>query len=185
MKEEKAIEILSQMISEDRLKHTLGVRDTAIKLAKIHSVDQEKARWAALLHDCAKGIPNNILLKKAEEFAIVIDDIYKKVPALLHGPVGAEIAKNKFRIEDEEILRAISCHTLGSEEMSQLDKVIFLADFIEPNRNCEAIETLREKVKGESLDKGVRMACENTIRYNLTLGRIIHPQTILTRNSLI
>ncbi|OCL25241.1 phosphohydrolase [Orenia metallireducens] len=185
MTENQAIERLSTMIGEKRLKHTLGVRDTAIELAKEHNVDVEKARWAALLHDCAKKISNNLLLQRAEEFGIVIDDICKRVPALLHAPVGAEIAKREFGIDDEDILNAISLHTLGHKDMTTLDKIIFLADYIEPNRDCKAINQLREDIEGKSLDEAIQMACENTIKYNLEEGRVIHPQSIELRNSLI
>ncbi|PRX20613.1 putative HD superfamily hydrolase involved in NAD metabolism [Orenia metallireducens] len=185
MTENQAIEKLSTMIGEKRLKHTLGVRDTAIDLAKKYDVDVEKARWAGLLHDCAKRISNNLLLQRAEEFGIVIDDIYKRVPTLLHAPIGAEIAKREFGIDDVDILNAISLHTLGHKDMTTLDKIIFLADYIEPNRDCEAINQLRESIKDKSLDEAVRLACENTLKYNLEEGRVIHPQSVELRNSLI
>ncbi|TDX51093.1 bis(5'-nucleosyl)-tetraphosphatase (symmetrical) YqeK [Orenia marismortui] len=185
LNEEEAIEKLSTMIDEDRLKHTLGVRDTAIDLAQKYGADIDKAKWAALLHDCAKRLSNNRLLQRADEFGIVIDDICQRVPTLLHAPVGAEIAKREFGIDDKDILNAIRFHTLGNKNMTKLDKVIFLADYIEPNRRCKAIDELRDRVKGKTLDEAVRLACENTIKYNLEQGRIIHPQSIETRNILI
>jgi len=189
MTEEEALERLKSMLSKDRLKHVLAVKEEAVKLAKRFGVDVDKARWAGLLHDCAKELSNNNLLKKAEEFGIVISDVYNDEPALLHAPVGAEIAKRKFGIEDEEILSSIRVHTLGSSDMSTLDKVVFLADHIEPNRECETIDRLREHIKrdtqGKTLDEAVRTACEDTIRYHLDLGEMIHPQTIKTRNALL
>ena len=189
MTEEKALKKLKGMISEDRLKHVLAVKEEAVRLAKRFGVNIEKAKWAGLLHDCAKGLSNNNLLKKAKEFGIVISDVYKDEPALLHAPVGAEIAKRKFGIEDEEVLHAIEVHTLGSSAMSTLDKVVFLADHIEPNRECETIDLLRKHIKkdtqGRTLDDAVRTACEDTIRYHLDLGEVIHPQTIATRNALL
>ena len=189
MTEEEAIKELKQRVSNDRLEHVLAVKDEAVRLAKRFGVDVEKARWAGLLHDCAKGLSNNILLKKAKEFGIVISDVYKDDPALLHAPVGSELAKREFGIEDEDILEAIKVHTLGSSNMSALDKVVFLADHIEPNRECETIDRLREHIKkdtkGRTLDDAVRTACEDTIRYHLDLGESIHPQTIMTRNSLL
>ena len=189
MTEEEAIEKLKGLISEDRLEHVLAVKNEAVRLAKRFGVDVEKARWAGLLHDCAKGLSNNNLLQKAKEFGIVISDVYKDEPALLHAPVGAEIAKREFGIEDEEILKAIKVHTLGSSKMSTLDKVVFLADHIEPNRECETIDLLRKHIKkdtkGRTLNDAVRTACEDTIRYHLDLGETIHPQTIKTRNSLL
>ena len=189
MSEEEVIEKLEGMISKDRLEHVLAVKKEAVRLAKRFEVDVDKARWAGLLHDCAKGLSNNILLKKAKKFGIVISDTCKEEPGLLHAPVGAEIAKREFGIDDEEILHAIEIHTLGSSEMSTLDKVVFLADHIEPNRECETIDRLREHIKrdtkGRTLDDAVRTACEDTVRYHLDLGENIHPQTIRTRNALL
>ncbi|MGM0502139.1 MAG: bis(5'-nucleosyl)-tetraphosphatase (symmetrical) YqeK [Bacillota bacterium] len=189
MTEEEVVEKLSQRVAEGRLEHILAVRDEAVRLAKRFDVDVDQARWAGLLHDCAKGLSNNILLQKAKEFGIVISDVYQDEPALLHAPVGAELAKREFEIEDEAVLQAIRVHTLGSADMSQLDKVVFLADHIEPNRECETVDRLREHIKrdtkGRTLDGAVRTACEDTIRYHLDLGESIHPQTIVTRNSLL
>ncbi len=185
MNEKEVVEKLKSMINENRLEHSLGVRDTAIKLAKEYGTDVKKARWAGLLHDCAKSISNNHLLKKANEFGIVVDDICQRVPALLHAPVGAEIAKREFDITDKEILDAIRFHTLGSEAMTKLAKVLFLADYIEPNRSCSAIDKLRVKVKDKPLNDAVRIACESTIKYHLKEGELIHPQTIITRNHLL
>ncbi|AGB41827.1 putative HD superfamily hydrolase of NAD metabolism [Halobacteroides halobius DSM 5150] len=185
MTEEEIIRKLKDMISTKRLKHSLGVRNTAVKLASRYNVSTKKARWAGLLHDCAKGFSKKLLLQKAKEFGIVIDSVCQKIPALLHGPVGAQLVKRRFKISDQDILQAISLHTLGSPQMNDLDKIIFLADYIEPNRDCKAIDKLRAKVKGQPLNEAVRIACDNTIRYNLEQEAIIHPQTIETRNSLL
>ncbi|GAB6138362.1 bis(5'-nucleosyl)-tetraphosphatase (symmetrical) YqeK [Halanaerobaculum tunisiense] len=185
MNEEQAIVKLKTMISDQRLKHSLGVKNTAEKLAKKYGADSVKARWAGLLHDCAKGYSEQVLLQKVEEFGIVVDSIQKQVPALLHAPVAAKLVTEEFAIVDQQIQQAIRLHTLGSPEMTTLDKVVFLADYIEPNRDCTAIDELRNKVQNKSLDEVVRFACENTIKYNLTKESIIHPQTIKTRNSLL
>ncbi|MCK8826953.1 bis(5'-nucleosyl)-tetraphosphatase (symmetrical) YqeK [Natroniella acetigena] len=183
--EEEAIDKLATLVDQDRLQHSLGVRDTAVKLAKNYNCNSEQAKWAGLIHDCAKGLSSNNLLKKAEQFDIVIDGVSRQIPELLHAPVGAELAIREFGIEDESILNAISLHTLGSEDMGQLAKIVFLADYIEPNRTCQPIRKLRKQVEDKELDQLVRIACENTIRYNLKNGKIVHPQTIKTRNSLL
>ncbi len=185
LKEAEIIKKLSTMVDKRRLKHIFGVRDTAIILAEEYNADIEKAKVAALLHDCAKNLSEERLIKKAKEADIIIDDVYQQVPTLLHAPVGAEIAKEEFEVEDEEILKAISLHTLGGKNMTLLDKIIFLADYIEPNRQCKAINELREAIVDKTLDQSVRLACENTIGYNLKLGKVIHLQSIELRNSLI
>ncbi|KXS43805.1 MAG: metal dependent phosphohydrolase [Candidatus Frackibacter sp. T328-2] len=184
MLEVERIDKLKEMISPKRLGHSLGVRDTAIDLAKIYGVNPQKARIAGLLHDCAKGITNNNLLKMADEFGIVIDGVIKKVPALLHAPVGAELAKREFEVDDEEILNAIRVHTLGSEEMNPLEKVILLADYIEPGRSCPGINEVRKMAKG-NIDLAIRIACDNTLTYHLNNQELIHPQTLLTRNAFL
>ncbi len=189
MTEQEVIEKLEEKLSANRLEHVLAVRDDAIELAKQYDVAVEKTRWAALLHDCAKELSNNILLQKAEEFGIVIDSVFEEEPGLLHAPVGAEIARREFGIDDEEILEAIRVHTLGSKNMSTLDKIIYLADHIEPNRENGEADKLRQHIKndtrGRILDEAVRIACEDTIRYHLDLGETIHPQTVAARNSLL
>ncbi len=184
--EEEAIKKLAGLIDSERLNHSLAVKETALKLQqRYNQIAKSKVKWAALLHDCAKGIGKDNLLQRAKEFGIVIDDIYNQVPELLHAPVGAEIAKRTFGISDDNILQAIRYHTIGSPDMTILDKIIFLADYIEPNRDCKKINQLRNKVGQISLDEAVRIACENTIIYNLKQERIIHPQTIMTRNILL
>ncbi|WP_408954890.1 bis(5'-nucleosyl)-tetraphosphatase (symmetrical) YqeK [Natroniella sp. ANB-PHB2] len=185
MTEKEAIKKLATMVDQDRLQHSIGVRDTAIKLAKKYNCDPEQAKWGGLIHDCAKGLSSNNLLKKAEQFGIVIDSVCRKVPELLHAPVGAELAIREFGIEDEAILNAISLHTLGSEDMSRLAKIIFLSDYIEPTRTCQPIRKLRKMIQDKSLNELVRISCENTIKYNLKTGEIVHPQTIKTRNYLL
>jgi predicted HD superfamily hydrolase involved in NAD metabolism len=94
------------------------------------------------------------------------------------------VAKEKFNIRDEEILNAIRIHTLGADEMTVLDKIIFLADYIEPNRTCSGLDKLREKVKFD-LDVAIRIACDRTLRYHLRKQDLIHPQTLATRNAFI
>ena len=184
--EKEAIEKLARLIKPKRLQHSLAVKETALKLQQRHGqIAKKKVKWAALLHDCAKGIGKDNLLQRAKEFGIVIDDVYKQVPELLHAPVGAKIAKSEFEISDNDILQAIRYHTIGSPDMNTLDKIIFLADYIEPNRDCKKINQLRDKVGQITLDEAVKIACENTIIYNLKQQRIIHPQTIITRNTLL
>ncbi|MBM7623119.1 bis(5'-nucleosyl)-tetraphosphatase (symmetrical) YqeK [Sporohalobacter salinus] len=184
MIEKKMIELLQEMISPDRLKHSLAVRDVAIDLAKKYGIEVKKVRIAGLLHDSAKGISNDNLLKMAEEFGIVIDDVIRSVPGLLHGPIGAELAKKEFGIEDEEILNAIRTHTLGAEEMTMLEKIIFIADYIEPNRTCAGLDELRKKARVD-LDQAIRVACDRTLKYHIRNDDLIHPQTLATRNAFL
>ena len=126
---------LSKYLDEDRLWHTLGVMNMAAALAMVHHVDVEKAKLAGLLHDCAKCIPTKKKIKICKENDIQVTEFELEHPVLLHAKVGVWVAQEKYDVQDEEILQAISYHTTGSDFMSQLDKIIYIADYIEPARN--------------------------------------------------
>ena len=125
---------LKPKLNEKRYVHSVGVEYTAATLAFVYGADIQKARIAGLLHDCAKCIPTEEKLKKAKKYGLPINKSEKANPDLLHGKLGAYIAKEKFGIKDPDILSAITYHTTGHPGMSLLDKIIFVADFIEPNR---------------------------------------------------
>jgi len=136
---------LKSFITEERYIHSRGVREAAVKLAHQYGCNREKAGIAGLLHDVARDLPIERLERIVEE-----DDIsgnYNKTgcinPILLHAPAGSIIAKKYFDINDEEILRSIELHTTGGVSMSLLDKVVFVADFIEPGRNFRGVKTAR------------------------------------------
>ena len=126
---------LSGYLDEERLIHTQGVMYTAAALAMAHGCDLSKARAAGLLHDCAKCIPNKKKLKLCKEHHVPITDFEKEHPFLIHAKLGAYIASKKYNIEDPEILSAITFHTTGKPAMSLLEKIIYIADYIEPNRD--------------------------------------------------
>lgn len=126
---------LSKYLDEDRLWHTLGVMNMAAALAMVHQVDVEKAKLAGILHDCAKCIPTKKKIKICKENDIKVTEFELEHPVLLHAKVGVWIAQEKYDVQDEEILQAISYHTTGSDFMSELDKIIYIADYIEPARN--------------------------------------------------
>lgn len=181
---EQIHEQLRQMIDSKRYQHTLGVEETAVRLAEYYHVPEKKARQAALLHDCGKGLSKYHLLQRLEGSDIVVDDMEREVDALLHAPVGAIIAKEEFGIEDPEVLQAIRFHTTGSEKMSQLDKIIFLADYIEPGRSCPGIDEVRELAYVD-LDQAIILAAGRTIVYEINRNNPIHLRTVKTRNTLL
>ena len=119
---------LKKYLDKDRYRHTLGVMYTAAALAMAHDHDMEQAQMAGLLHDCAKCIPNKKKLKICKKQNIRISSAEKSSPFLLHAKLGAYIAKEKYQIEDEEILSAIRWHTTGKEAMSELEKIVYIAD---------------------------------------------------------
>ncbi len=176
---------LKGSLSRQRYLHSLGVAETAKKLAQLYGGDANKAYLAGLLHDCAKGLSNHHLLQTAIAFGIVRNDDTEEVcPDLLHGSVGSVLARKEYGVDDEEILTAIAVHTLGAEEMGLLAKIIYLADFIEPGRDFPGAEKLRI-LAHQDLDHAVLGAMDNTILYVLQQGLPLHLQTVRARNSLL
>ncbi|MBP2649644.1 MAG: putative superfamily hydrolase [Firmicutes bacterium] len=175
---------LARELSPKRLNHSIGVSQTAAGLAVIYGADHEKAGLAGLLHDCAREMPNNILLKIVETSAIVIDGVEKIQPELLHAPVGAYIARRDYGIDDQEICQAIASHTVGGPQMKLLDQIIFLADFIEPGRDFPGVEKLR-KLAQVDLKKALLAAYDQTILYLVAKEGLIHNQAIEGRNLLL
>lgn len=184
MDENEIIGKLKTMLTPRRFTHSIGVRDTAIRLAKVYNYDVEKAKIAGLLHDCAKDIKKQQILQLCSKFDIVLDNIFREAIQLVHGPLGAHIAKDEFKITDQDILEAIKFHTVGKAGMSKLTKIIYLADYIEPNRQFPGVEYLRE-IAYKDLNKAVILAIDNTIKYILKRGQLIHPNTVDARNYIL
>lgn len=130
--EVEIIKDLKEKLKPSRYRHVLGVADTCVELADIHGEHVGKAYVAGLLHDCAKYMKPEKLLKLADEAGA--DEEEKKVMPVLHAPVGAYRARKKYGVKDEEVLSAIRKHTVGAEHMSKLDAIVYVADMVEPNR---------------------------------------------------
>jgi len=175
---------VSQWLSKKRFKHTLGVVESATHLAKLYGVDVEKARLAALLHDCAKELPLQDMQNLVKSESYDADQQLLSNGNLLHGLAGMIRAKKEFSISDDEVLEAIRVHTTGKVHMSTLDKVIFLADYIEPNRNFPGVNDIRAAAE-QSLDAGVLCGFDMTIRHLIDSNDTIYPLTIISRNDLI
>ncbi len=126
---------LKKEMDDSRYEHTLGVMYTCAALAMRYNYDLEKAMLAGLLHDCAKCMPNAKKLKMAEKHHLEISELERKNPFMLHAKLGAFLAKKKYDIEEEEILDAIRWHTTGRPQMTLLDKIVYIADYIEPKRD--------------------------------------------------
>ena len=157
---------LKANLNEERYMHSLGTMECAVELAEMFGADVEKARTAGLLHDCAKCLPTEELISIIKENICGVLDTEINSPKTLHAPVSAYFAKEKFGVEDEEILSAIRWHTLGYCGMSEFDKIIFLADKIEPNtRPIEYRKVLLDILKEEKgLDKALFRCFSETIK---------------------
>ncbi len=175
---------LKKNISQKRLNHTLRVTETALHLAEIHGVDKEKARIAALLHDFAKNMNKDELFNLLQESGEKILPLEKAEAELLHGPAAAIIAKRDFGIEDQEILESIKYHTTGNPGLSDLAKIIYLADAIEPSREYPGISEIRKAAEMD-LDKAFLMSLNSTLEFLIPRDRLIHPASIEARNEIL
>ncbi len=185
MKYKKIYKAVKEKLSKKRWEHTKGVIKAAKELATYYGADVEKAMLAALLHDCCKEEPNEklreILMAQCDAYS---DAKFLDYPSLLHGPAGALYAELEFGITDEEILEAIRVHTVGKAQMSLLDKIVFLADYIEPNRDFPGVEDLRKEAK-ENIDAAVLMAYDNTIAHLIDIGAPVYEGTMTGRNYML
>lgn len=179
--EAQIISYLQDKLSAKRYEHVLGVRDTAMELAKTYGEDEKKASLAALLHDCAKNMGDLELIKLVKDYGYVPDKIEMQAPQLLHGRAAAIIAKNEMGIGDTSICDAVIYHTTGREGMSLLEKIIYIADYIEPTRSFLGVEDLRKEAFA-NLDKAMLMSLENTIKYIISRGQLLHSNTVEARN---
>ena len=158
-----------------RVRHVLGVEEEAIRLAEKYGEDVEKARVAALLHDCTKKLDLEEHLALCARYGVELDEMERGEEKLLHAKTGAAIARHVFGA-DEEICEAICWHTTGKAEMTRLEKIVYLADYIEPNRNFEGVDELR-RATYENLDKGLAMGLHMSIEDLTARGRPIHRNT--------
>ena len=164
---------LSNKLSKKRFIHTLGVVESAIYLAKKYGANVEDARLAAMLHDCAKELPLLEMQDLVADLACDVDMLHSG--ALLHGLAGMVLANTHYGITNREVLKV---------GMSKLDKVIFLADYVEPNRNFPGVNDIRAAAE-QSLDAGVLCGFDMTIRHLIDSNDTIYPLTIISRNDLI
>ena len=135
MNDDEILELLKLDLKPKRVVHSLGVRDTAVELAEIHHLDVDKARRAALLHDCAKYLSLDDKIKLCHKYDYPVTPLELDNPELLHAKAGAALAAEKYGVTDPEILDAIRYHTTGKPNMSPLTLVIFISDYIEPGRS--------------------------------------------------
>ncbi len=156
---------LKKEMDDSRFEHTLGVMYTCGALAMRYGYDLEKAMLAGLMHDCAKCMPNAKKLKAAEKNHLEITDLERKNPFMLHAKLGAFLAKKKYDIEDREILDAIRWHTTGRPDMTMLDKIVYIADYIEPKRDkAPNLHEIRQ-LAFLDLDKALLRILEDTLGY--------------------
>ena len=169
-------------LKHKRIPHVLGTEQEAIRLAERYGADVEKARVAALLHDCTKKLDMPAQLALCGQYGIALDELEQRALKLLHSKTGAAIARDVFGVDDE-VYSAIWYHTTGHANMTKLEKIIYLADYIEPSRDFPGVDTLR-KVCYEDLDKGLLLGLEMTIEEMTAMGNPVHRATLEARDWL-
>ena len=168
---------LFSSLKPGRFAHSLSVAYTAKRLARIHSLDTQKAEQAGLLHDCAKHLPITQMQKLASDHALTVDPDILASSALLHSIVGAYVAKEQYGMEDPEVLEAIRYHNTGRAGMSRLAVCVCLSDSIEPLRKSyPRLEEIR-RLSEVSLEKALLLSLESTAEYVLSRGKYLHPRT--------
>lgn len=183
MEREKALLLVKEQLTEQRYQHTLGVMEIAIKLAQRYGADEKKAELAAIFHDYAKFRPKEEMKHIIEEQGFP-KDLLEYNAELWHAPVGAFLVETEAGITDKEILNAIKYHTSGRPGMTLLEKIIYLADYIEPGRHFPGVDEVRELAK-QSLDAALIKSIQNTIIFLLKKNQTVYPDTLHTYNYLV
>ncbi|MCI9531031.1 MAG: HD domain-containing protein [Lachnospiraceae bacterium] len=169
---------LKKALDKERYTHTIGVMYTAASLAMAHGADLEQALYAGLLHDCAKCIPNREKLKICKKHNIRITLSEEQNPFLLHAKLGAYFARKRYGIKDREVLHAIQVHTTGEPGMNLLDKILYIADYIEPNRDKAPDLPEVRRLAYEDLDKAMLKILSDTLDYLNERGGELDPMTM-------
>ena len=187
--DEKILKIqhtLKKELDENRYHHTLGVMYTSASMAMRYDVDVQKALYAGLLHDCAKCIPSDKKIRLCEKYGLPVSSVEKENPSLLHARLGAYLAHEKYGVKDEEIIYAIESHTTGRPGMSMLEKIVYIADYIEPGRRelpnmADGIPTaITQNVKDLLASREVENIFENS-DFVLMLNQAQGDRTILAK----
>lgn len=178
---EKVLEFLRENLDDFRYGHSIRVMETAIELARIHGVDEEKAQMAGILHDSGKWKSREKTLQKVQDWGIILSEEERAEYNLVHGALSTYIAKNVFGIEDEDVLNAIKNHITGRPAMSDLEKIVYIADMIEPARNYEFIDDFRTMAKID-LDRTMYEILNENLAHLIRNDRYIAGTSLEARN---
>lgn len=168
---------LSLRLSKKRFDHSVGVEGAAVELARRYGADEKKAALAGLLHDVTKELSTDEQMKIINKNGIILDETQRLSPKLLHAITAPIVIKEDFSIDDDEILSAVRYHTTGKRDMSLLEKIIYIADLIEPGRGFEGVQMLRAEA-GSDLDGALALALKTSAKKVLKKGAIIHRDSI-------
>ncbi len=168
---------LKKRLAPLRYEHSLSVSYTCMNLAMHYGFDLYKAELAGLMHDCGKRYSDDIIWKKCLKHGLEVTEAENKARAVLHAKYGAWLAQNKYGIEDREILDAIRCHTTGKPAMNTLEKILYIADYIEPRRDKAADLPEVRRLAFEDLDRTMERILSDTMEYLTKKGTEMDPMT--------
>ncbi|MDO5147305.1 MAG: bis(5'-nucleosyl)-tetraphosphatase (symmetrical) YqeK [Eubacteriales bacterium] len=168
---------LKELLSEKRYEHTLGVEYTSACLALRYGADMEKARLAGALHDCAKYLSAGDKLSYCKKYGMPVSELERKNPELLHAKLGACFAYEKYGVSDPEVLSAITWHTTGKPNMGLLEKIVYIADYMEPNRNQAPDLKEVRRLAFQDLDECLRLILRDSVEYLSTKASAADPMT--------
>ncbi|MHB0976519.1 MAG: bis(5'-nucleosyl)-tetraphosphatase (symmetrical) YqeK [Candidatus Aquicultorales bacterium] len=168
----------------DLYEHSIRTAETAREMAAAFGLDAEKAYLVGLVHDCGKALSDVELLDAARAEGWSLNEVEIAEPYLLHDRVSAVLARERFGVDDAEVLSAVEKHTLGDESMSPLDKIAYVADMVEPGRPYPGLDALRGLAL-ENLDASYAEAYAHTIGYLARARKPIHPKTVPAWNSIV
>ncbi len=175
------VKFIETNLKSSRLKHTYGVAEEAVKLAERYGEDSKKVKAAALCHDMFRNTEASKLNEYIDEFGLPSE--LKNSPNLAHGKIAAAVLKRDYGVTDEDFLNAVAYHTTGRKGMSKLEKIIFLADAVEPGRKYPSVEEAR-RLAYENLDTACLTVLETTIEYIKGKGEYLDPDTLKARDDL-
>ena len=164
------------LLKESRINHVLGCAQTAVQLAELWGVSQQDAYRAGILHDVTKALPGDLQLALCDRYGVELDSFSRENPKTIHAITGAAVAEKVFG-EDAAVVSAIESHTTGKRNMNTLEKIIYIADYMEPNRNFEGVEQLRRLAQTD-LDEALKMGLEMSIALLREQGRAICPRSL-------
>jgi len=178
---------LSFLLGKKRYLHSAGVACTAAYLAKKYGASVKKAVIAGYLHDCAKGLSKRGMKNSIKKYGIKMDETTKNIPGLWHSIIAAYMARDIFGIKDAEILEAIRFHSTGREKMSNLEKIIYISDYVETGRKYKSSRRTGKLIKDKkiSLNEFVFKVLKEKLIYLINSSMIIHPDSIRLFNYLL
>jgi predicted HD superfamily hydrolase involved in NAD metabolism len=178
MKKKRAIKLVEEKLPKKRYEHSLRVAETGLKMAELFNGDKDKVELAGILHDYAKYDDLAMMYQQVTQYDLD-HELLAYNSEILHGPIAASMMKYEHGLEDEEVLQAIYNHTTGRKQMTLTEKIIFVADYIEPERKQPGVDDIRKIIFDEKkLDKAIYEISKRTVSYLLESDKCIYPRTI-------